>query len=116
MKRIPTSVLTRSSSYELDKDVDTPNLPSPVPAASPGSEKATPPPSYSQHLILGILRAVATDPDVLVVVPDMHHLPRDAPIREVLITWQRRGLAGVLHPDGDGGTRTLIMVEGAQEW
>ena len=22
--------------------------------------------------------------------------------------WQRRGLAGVLHPDGDGGTRTLV--------
>jgi ABC-type phosphate transport system substrate-binding protein/ABC-type multidrug transport system fused ATPase/permease subunit len=126
--RLTTNVLTRASTYELKKSPSSMSLPglnedegTPAPASptalpKQSEGKSTPPPSYSQHLILGILRAIATDPDVLVVVPDMHHLPPDAPIREVLMTWQKRGLAGVLHASADGGTRTLVMVEGAQEW
>jgi hypothetical protein len=62
---------------------------------------------------MGVLRAIAADPDLLVIVPDLRHLPKDAPLREVLLTWQRKGLSGVVgRDDGPDDPRTLILAGG----
>jgi energy-coupling factor transporter ATP-binding protein EcfA2 len=123
LRKATTAVLEvprRSSSKEFQVDEQGPRPEDPKPAwdvSSPSPSapqpKSPPQPSLSQHLIMGVLRAIAADPDLLVIVPDLRHLPKDAPLREVLLTWQRKGLSGVVgRDDGPDDPRTLILAGG----